>query len=336
MNTEYKILWIDDSDDYYDSSYPIIEDIVRKNHMNPQIKYYQFFDEFQSSELEHFDIDTFNLYDQIIIDHALSGTTGDKIIRDLRSRNIFTDIVFYSSNYDRMVGEIKEGSQLDGVFFAHREDLSRVVDNVIKKNLKREYDIANIRGLIMDSTSEFDYICRTTSLAMFSELSPDKKDIIIAKAKEYVGNAQSKSCGNFSKLQSQSDNDKYLKSAIESVDYIMDNKDRYNLMALILREFEGDEIFNDGFADTYQQKIIKPRNDLAHNKLYRGDCQKKLHIARKRQALQCSKDCAKCDSKYSIEECEKLRQTIYNYYLLFTGASSRTEIRLKEKEKVTT
>ena len=37
----------------------------------------------------------------------------------------------------------------------------------------------------------------------------------------------------------------------------MDNKDRYNLMALILREFEGDEIFNDGFADTYQQKIIK-------------------------------------------------------------------------------
>ena len=48
-------------------------------------------------------MDTFNLYDQILVDFALSGSTGDEIIREIRGRKIFTDIVFYSSNYQSMI-----------------------------------------------------------------------------------------------------------------------------------------------------------------------------------------------------------------------------------------
>ena len=99
MNTTYKILWIDDDDDFIDSTIELIEDAVKEHNMIPHIKPYSRFDVYQKEELEQFDIDVFNLYDQIIIDYALSGTTGDKIIRDLRSRNIFTDIVFYSGGY---------------------------------------------------------------------------------------------------------------------------------------------------------------------------------------------------------------------------------------------
>ena len=55
-----------------------------------------------------------------------------------------------------MQNEVKAGDQLDGVFFSRRENLTGVIDRVIKKNRKREYSISNIRGLIMDSTSEFD------------------------------------------------------------------------------------------------------------------------------------------------------------------------------------
>ena len=194
MNTIYKILWIDDSEDFIETTQELIEDSVEQNNMEPHLTIYSQFNDYKEKELDNFDIEIFNLYDQIIVDYALSGTTGDKIIRDLRSRNIYTDIVFYSSKFGIMKQEMKNsGEHLDGVFFSSREDLTSAVDKIIKKNLKREYNIANIRGLIMDSTSEFDYICRTTTLALFNKLSCDKKMIIINKAKEFIGKAKSNS-----------------------------------------------------------------------------------------------------------------------------------------------
>ena len=322
MNTTYKILWIDDDDDFIDSTIELIEDAVKEHNMIPHIKPYSRFDVYQKEELERFDIDVFNLYDQIIIDYALSGITGDKIITDLRSRNIFTDIVFYSSNYETMIAELKSRDQLDGVFFSRREDLTSIISNVIKKNLKREYSISNIRGLIMDSTSEFDYICRTTTLALFKKLPTEKQAIVIEKAREYVGSAKANSEDNFKDLESKKDF-KFLKEAMESVEYVMSNKDRYAIMSLVVREFENDSIWDDDFSEKYKAALISPRNDLAHNKLYYGACQKRIHIAKRKQTLECDKNCKDCNSKYSIEKCEELRKQIFAYYLLFNNLTKK-------------
>lgn len=325
MNTMYKILWIDDSEDFIETAQELIEDSVKQNNMMPHLTIYSQFKDYKEKELDNFDVEIFNLYDQIVIDYALSGTTGDVIIRDLRSRNIYTDIVFYSSNYATMKQEMKNSDEhLDGVFFSTREDLTSTVDKVIKKNLKREYSIANIRGLIMDSTSEFDYICRTTALALFDKLSDTKKEIIVNKAREFVENAESNSKSNFSKLSSKNGY-KFLKAAMESVDYVMNNKDRYAIMALVVREFEDDSTWDDTFADNYQSNLIKPRNDLAHNKLYYGSCQKKIHIAKQRQQFNCNEDCENCTSKYSIESCEELRKLMYYYHQLLNQINIKTD-----------
>ena len=324
MNTAYRVLWIDDDDDFISSTIELIEDTVRENKMFPSIKTYSVFSEYQKNELDDFDIDVFNLYDQIIVDYALSGTTGDKLIRDLRGHNIFTDIVFYSSNFEAMQDEIKKGDQLDGVFFARRENLTSVVDRVIKKNLKREYSIANIRGLIMDSTSEFDFICRTTTMALYEKLSEEKRHAIEAKAKEFVLGAKKKADGNFSNLDKLSDI-QFIKKTLESVEYVIDNKDRYTIMSLVAREFFDESTFDDEFGNNYHSDLIKPRNDLAHNRLYYGRCLKKLHIAKNRQKLECDQDCENCKSKYSIEQCEKLRALMFKYYILFNNLSSNTD-----------
>ncbi|MBE6712936.1 MAG: hypothetical protein E7580_05385 [Ruminococcaceae bacterium] len=318
MNTMYKVLWIDDDDDYIEGAFELVEDTVKANNMVPQIKTYSIFEEYKEKELSHFDLDVFNMYDQIIIDYALSGTTGDKIIEDLRSRNIYTDIVFYSSNFGKMKEELRAGDRhLDGVFFAHREDLTSTVDKVIKKNLKREYSVANIRGLIMDSTSEFDYICRTTTLALFEKLPIEKQTAIVAQARAYVANALSKSKGNFETLDKITSDKSFLKKAMESVDYVMDNKDRYAIMSMVVREFDDSDIYNDDFSDEYHKNLIKPRNDLAHNKLFYGACLKKLHIAKAKQPFECDKNCHDCKSKYSIERCEEIRKIMYWYHQLF-------------------
>ncbi len=325
MNTMYKILWIDDSEDFIETAQELIEDSVKQNNMIPHLSIYSQFKDYKENELDNFDVDVFNLYDQIIVDYALSGTTGDVIIRDLRSRNVYTDIVFYSSNYETMKIEMKNNDELlDGVFFSTREDLTSTVDKIIKKNLKREYNIANIRGLIMDSTSEFDYICRTTTLALFEKLSDDKKEIIVNKAKEFVGIAESNSKNNFSKLSAKNGS-KFLKDAMESVDYVMNNKDRYAIMSLVVREFDSDATWNETFSDKYQTELIKPRNDLAHNKLFYGNCKKKLHIAKKKQILQCNENCDECSSKYSIEKCEDLRKLMFYYHQLLNDVSIKAD-----------
>lgn len=313
MNVNYNLLWVDDDPDYVKATIEILKKTVRNNNMEPHIQVYNSFDELKSTELDSFDIDIFNQYDQIVIDYALSGATGDEIITCLRDKNIYTDVVFYSSDYEKMVNSMKQKSHLDGVFFAEREDLTSVVDIVVKKNIKREYNIANIRGLIMDSTSEFDYICKIVSMELFEKLDPSKQTEIVKKAEGYVQNAKAKSKSNFSSVLSKKDK-ALLKNAMESVYYVMDNKDRYSILSSIVREFAGEEIFNDDFSEQYYTDLIKPRNDLAHNKLYYGHCKKKLYVAKKKEKLECDQKCDECKSKYDIEKCEKIRAVIFDYY----------------------
>ena len=318
MNIIYKMIWIDDSDEFIDSTKELVEEIVMRKNMVPKLQIYNQFEEFQRCELGKFDIDIFNLYDLILIDYALSGTTGDVIIRDLRKRNVYTDIVFYSSNFEEMQSELKKSNeQLDGIFFSDRNNLTSVISKVVNKNLKREYNIANIRGLIMDSTSEFDYICRTTTLSLFDILSEGKQQTIIEKAKEYVDNAENISKNNFIKLAKKNGSN-FLKNAMDSVEYVMNNKDKYSLMSLVVREFENNPTLGEGFSEHYQAELITPRNDLAHNRLFYGNCQKKLHIAKRKEELSCDDNCDSCKTKYSIDECEHLRETIFKYYLLLS------------------
>lgn len=316
MNTTYKLLWIDDSDIFYETTEELIMDVVKDNNMLPEIQYYVLYHDFEQKELEKFDAAIFNQYDLLLIDYALSSTTGDKIIRELRARNIYTDVVFYSSELQTMRTEMKETDQLDGVFFADRDELTGVVDRVIKKNLRREYDIANIRGLIMDNSSEFDYICRITAVTLFDLLSDEKKIEIEEKAHEFVEEAKRQSSKNFDDLQKKNGKT-YVKKAIENVEYVMSNKDRYRLMAMILREFDFAKTIPEDLADQYDTAVIKPRNKLAHSKLFYGECKKKLHIAKNRQELKCSQDCDRCTSEYSIESCEVLRRKMFEYYQIF-------------------
>ena len=38
---------------------------------------------------------------------------------------------------------------------------------------------------------------------------------------------------------------------MESVDYVMDNKDRYAIMSMVVQEFDDSEVYNDNFSDDF-------------------------------------------------------------------------------------
>ena len=287
------------------------------------IECYSDYDEFKNERLIDFDATSFDLYDLILMDFALSGTTGDNVIREIRSKEIYTDIIFYSSDFEKMESDLEGSRQLDGVFLTGRENLFSTIDQIIKKNLKREYRISNIRGLIMDSTSEFDYICQSTTIALFERLDANQQDEIVQTAKKYVENAEFKSGKNFQELDKKSGK-AFIKKAIQSVEYVMDNKDRYALMGMIVRFFDDGPIAQDDFSEKYDDELIKPRNKLAHAKLVYGKCHQKLHPIKNRSVPSCDGKCDNCSNEYDMEKCESLRAAIYNYYKMFQNIEKKT------------
>ena len=323
MDMTYKILWIDDAEDYVDSTKELVVQAIQNRFMDADIESYSDYDEFKSEKLENFDATSFDFYDLILMDFALSGTTGDAVIRELRSKEIYTDIVFYSSDKENMESSLKNSDQLNGVFLADRANLLEIIGRVVQKNLKREYRISNIRGLIMDSTSEFDYICQSTTIALFEKLSSEQQDVIVRKAKEYVESAASKSGQNFEGLNKKVGKS-FIKNAIQSVEYVMDNKDRYALMGLIVKFFDDGPIAQEDFSQKYSDELIKPRNKLAHAKLVYGKCHQKLHPIKNRSIPSCDGKCDSCSNEYDMEKCESLRAAIYNYYKVFQNIEKKT------------
>lgn len=175
----------------------------------------------------------------------------------------------------------------------------------------------------MDSTSEFDYICQSATIALFEKLDAKQKDIVVRKAEEYVKEAASKSGKNFEELSKKKDS-AFIKSAIQSVEYVMDNKDRYALMGLVMKSFDDGPIAQDNFSLKYSEELIKPRNKLAHAKLVYGECHQKLRPIKNRKSLSCGRRCENCSSEYDVKKCESLRSIIYKYYKLFQSAEETT------------
>lgn len=331
MNTYFKILWIDDSRDYYESTEELIGDHVVANNMMPQITFFDDYEDFRSQELDGFDIEVFSRYDLLLIDYALSDTTGTGIIHELRNKQIYTDIIFYSSEPAKMKEEVRQCDLLDGVFFADRKDLTSVVNNVISKNMRREYCIANIRGLIMDNTSEFDYICRITTTALFEQLSPEDQNEVETKLREFVAKANASATKNFTDLDKKAGS-KYVSTAMNSTDYVMSNADRYTILSLILQKFDFFKQVTTDFHMHYTEDVIKPRNKLAHSMLYYGNCQKKIHISKVRETLNCGNNCTDCLAAYDIHACETLRKKLFEYRRLFAQINNQTSKHLQSNE----
>ena len=323
MDMTYKILWIDDAEDYVESTQELVNDAIREHFMDAEIESYSDYDVFKNQKLKDFDATSFDFYDLILMDFALSGTTGDTVIRELRNKEIYTDIVFYSSDRENMEDALKNSDQLNGVFLADRANLLEIINRVVKKNLKREYRISNIRGLIMDSTSEFDYICQSTTIALFEKLDAEQQGIIIQKAKEYVDCAESNSKRNFKRLRDENGNS-FIQDAIKSVEYVMNNKDRYALMGMVVKSFDDGPIAQEDFSQKYSDELIKPRNKLAHAKLVYGKCHQKLHPIKNRSVPSCDEKCDNCSNEYNMKKCESLRAAIYNYYKMFQNIEKKT------------
>jgi CheY-like chemotaxis protein len=97
-------------------------------------------------------------YDLLIVDLNLAGTKGPALIDKIRhNENIFTEVIFYSSEGEKAVRDALKEYEIDGAYCADRgEDFEDKARRVIKTTVKKIQDLNNMRGLIMAETSDID------------------------------------------------------------------------------------------------------------------------------------------------------------------------------------
>jgi len=152
MNMSYSILWVDDQPDDIEESVGYV-----KNHIDSlgfvsdimQIQYYR-----DNEEIVHD-----NKWNLIVVDYNLAqNSNGAELINSIRENKLYTEVVFYSSDYEAVEESIKTEA-MEGVYWAQKndEDLEKKVAIVIDITLKKMMDVNTMRGIVMAEVAEMDH-----------------------------------------------------------------------------------------------------------------------------------------------------------------------------------
>ncbi len=152
MKLNYYVLWVEDDDSWFKTTSELFSETIFDYGFNPIIERRKSLNEVTNqivdSGLKKFDI--------FLIDFKLRNSQdGDNIIDYVRNSNIFTDIIFYSSDKQSIVDSIRE-HLFEGVYHSDRNELEDKFEKVFKTTIKKIEEINSMRGLIVGETSELD------------------------------------------------------------------------------------------------------------------------------------------------------------------------------------
>lgn len=257
MRLNYRILWIEDSTDWAESIQENISEIVES---------FGLFTSFTILPAES-DEQDYNGYNLILMDLGLAdGRQGDALIEQIRSLNVFTDIIFYSASGVEEVKNKGRELNLEGVYYADRSNVLflRKVKDVIKASLQSFQDLVNLRGLVMAEVSELDskmdsiiegYFVNNDRMAEFH------KHVTFDREKSTKRNLE----GNCDK----SCKHKWRNMDMTAILKAVDSNTRAHAVNVVISHLKsaGDsftEFDEMSFYVQYDRDIIKVRNKLAH------------------------------------------------------------------------
>lgn len=179
MDINYKILWFEDTDESFDTLSRRTKRYVEGKNLRCQIKRIYGVSDFDISQYD------LNSYEVLVVDLQLSqGSKGYEIIKAIRDSNYVNDILFYSSAGISTLDKAMKEYRLEGVFLSDRDNkmFLEKIKQLIDKSVRRSENIINIRGIVMDETSEFDSQMKDIVLSAQMLLSSEE----VKEVKEYV------------------------------------------------------------------------------------------------------------------------------------------------------
>ncbi len=283
MDTNFRMIWFEDVDEWFDSLSRRLSRYIKEKNFKVEIKRVRGVKEFDISKYQVQD------YDLLVVDYELEKeyeggiekqTYGSQIINTVRSGKFVNDVLFYSSHGFSIINDVMKKEGLQGVFIADRDndEFINIAQALVDKAVRRSENLVNIRGVVMDNTSEFDNKIRD----------------IISISWRYLGESEGKIVNDIKK-KILTDNKKTAEKLLEKYDKI----DSTNIDQLLAeRDFSAyrqvrllnwcinsnnelkavfKSVYNKYFTpkigdveipffDKYNEDIIAYRNALAHVK----------------------------------------------------------------------
>lgn len=261
MRLKYKILWVENDSDWAESIEEEIKELVEQQYG---------FDYDRTFLSKQNDAILFNDYDLILMDLNLeSEPTGDVLIKNIREREIYTDVIFYSADGLQKIKQKAHDLDLEGVYFASRDkDLFiNKVNSVIKTIIHKVQDLNNLRGLVMAEVSELDVRMLSLIEAYYIQKGTEEKtknfkkhlvDDVEKSTKKKL--TESKNCD---KLCTHRWNNLSIADIIKDFEFDSSRKARA-IRLIIESEQIPYEAKNGNFYEDYRIDMLKMRNDLAH------------------------------------------------------------------------
>lgn len=261
MKLKYRILWIENEDDWVES----IEDQIQDYLEDLGFTY-----EKTLIGKEEKGID-YNLFDLILMDLNLADQpNGAELISIIRNLGVYTDVVFYSASgvNDLRIKGKEDG--LEGVYFSNRTPDSffiKKVKIVIDSTIKKIQDLNNLRGLVMAEVSELDnrmlfmidsYFVQKASEEKTKEFKKHLVDDIEKATKKKLNSGK-----NCDKQCKHKWNDFTIQDIIKDFDFDSSRKARAIKLIMDLEAIPYDAK-NGNFFEDYRIDMLKMRNNLAH------------------------------------------------------------------------
>lgn len=261
MKIEYSILWLDDkmSDIIEDNYVDEIIEFISEQGFEPNISIVSNEDDF----FEHLN----DSYDLILTDFHLNEEengerNGDVIIEEIRDKNIFTEIMFYSAQ-----GDVADTIKKDRITFVdtrkisgtvHYEKIIEKAKELISLTIKKFQHIVPMRGLLIQEASNLE----NDMLEMIVKYIGKKDSDTVKQA---IFNDVTSFYKRKFELSEKSQRNNNINIILKDP-LLISSSQRATAINQILVDEE-----KDNFIEDFKTEIIKMRNDFAHAKYIKDE-----------------------------------------------------------------
>jgi hypothetical protein len=156
MKLEYRILWVEDEEDYIDAfPFSRIENHIRECGFEPSLIV-------RSSPEDVRKVVNKNEFDLLVVDFRITNDDyhGSDLIQEIRKNNCLTEVVFYSGDGVSALHEESGKKGLEGIYFGPKDNdsLIRKITDVFDLTVRKILDVNNMRGFVMAGVAELDLL----------------------------------------------------------------------------------------------------------------------------------------------------------------------------------